>query len=57
MPPGELQLTLVKPKSELLTGIPNEAVRVADYFIQFDWEGSPDADLLSAEDFLTALGP
>ena len=57
MPPGEPQLTLVKPKSELLTGIPNEAVRVADYFGQFDWEGSPDADLLSAEDFLTALGP
>lgn len=58
MPPGEPQLTLVKPRTELLTGIFNEAVLVADYFSQFDWEGgSPDAEHLSAEDFLNALGP
>ncbi len=58
MPPGEPQLTLVKARSELLTGIPNEAVLVADYFRGFDWEGgTPDAEQLSAEDFLNALGP
>ncbi len=50
--------TEVKPRADLLTGIANEAVRVADYFGQFPWEGAlPDAEALSAEDFLNALGP
>jgi hypothetical protein len=58
VPPVEPRPSGVKPRVDLLIGIPNEAVRVADYFEQFPWEGaSPDAEVLSAEDFLNALGP
>ncbi len=54
MPPDEPR----QPRNDLLTGVTQEAVLVADYFDQFDWEGGlPDAEQLSSEDFLNAMEP
>ena len=57
MPPSEPQGPQLKVVSELITGLGDESLRVADYFTRFDWEGAPpDAEQLTAEDFLQALG-
>jgi hypothetical protein len=49
--------SLAAPVPELLEGVADPSVPVADFFEAFDWEGqSLDADTLSAEDFLTSLG-
>jgi hypothetical protein len=42
---------------ELLLGVDDDAQPVAAFFDAFDWEGRDlDAETLSAEDFLAALG-
>jgi hypothetical protein len=44
-------------KPELLVGVEDEDQPVAEFFDAFDWEGrGHDAETLSAEDFLVALG-
>lgn len=46
------------PLEPLVLGLPDADLPVAAYFDAFDWEGkAPDPGLLSAEDFLSALGP
>ncbi len=56
MLPPEPVAGQVKPVSELITGLIDASVRVADYFDRFDWDAAaPDAGELSAEDFLNAL--
>lgn len=41
----------------LLEGVTDEARLVADFFDDFDWDGTAlDPESQSAEDFLTALG-
>ncbi len=56
MPPPEPVAGQVKAVSELITGLSDASVRVADYFDRFDWDGeAPDAGELSAEAFLDAL--
>ena len=40
----------------VVTGLADEQVPVEQFFATFDWDGpGPDAALLSAEDFLSAL--
>jgi hypothetical protein len=42
----------------IVVGLPDEQQSVANYFDAFQWEGAgPDAATLSAEAFLSALGP
>lgn len=42
----------------LVVGLPDEAERVDVFFAAFAWDGeTPDAETLSAEAFLAALGP
>jgi len=44
-------------KPELLLGVDDDAQPVAAFFDAFDWDGRElDAETLSAEDFLAALG-
>lgn len=44
-------------RPEVLEGVEDEAQLVATFFEAFDWEGRGlDAETLSAEDFLVALG-
>ena len=51
------RLTLAKAPVELTRGLSEEGLTVEAYFERFEWDGaSPDAALLSAEDFLAALG-
>ena len=50
LPAGQYQLVAV------VTGLADEQVPVEQFFATFDWDGpGPDAALLSAEDFLSAL--
>ena len=58
VPPREPpRLTLAQPAPELVIGLPDDSIRVARYFEDFDWEGTaPDPGVLSAEDFLAGFG-
>ena len=41
----------------VLSGLADDSLPTGVYFDGFDWEGSaPDAEEMSAEDFLTSLG-
>lgn len=45
------------PTPDVLEGVLDDTQRVAEFFDEFPWERrAPDAETLSAEEFLGALG-
>ena len=49
------ELILAQPAPELVTGLPDDSVKVARYFEAFDWAGAAPDPGASAEDFLAAF--
>ncbi len=57
MPPREPPRLILPAAPGVVVGLPDDAGLVANYFEAFDWDGEGhDPDVLSAEDFLSALG-
>lgn len=50
-------ISLKPPPTQVLAGLVDDSLPAGIFFDGFDWDGSaPDAELLSAEEFLSSLG-